>query len=64
MRKLFIVTLIYLLQCNHRVWAINLQDSWINILQAMHNVEGFNGAVLVSQHGNILLEKGYGFRNV
>src|SRR5215831_14691040 len=27
------------------------------------NMNGFNGSVLVAQHGNILLQKGYGFRN-
>lgn len=32
-------------------------------LQAMNKVEGFNGVVLVAQNGNILLEKGYGYRN-
>ncbi|MGI8636081.1 MAG: serine hydrolase domain-containing protein, partial [Segetibacter sp.] len=32
-------------------------------MQALSNVEGFNGAVLVAKDGNILLEKGYGLRN-
>jgi CubicO group peptidase (beta-lactamase class C family) len=43
------------------------QDSMVNkidaLITAYTSIGRFNGAVLVSQHGNILLQKGYGLKN-
>jgi CubicO group peptidase (beta-lactamase class C family) len=33
------------------------------LLQAYHNLGKLNGSVLIAQHGKIMLEKGYGFKN-
>jgi CubicO group peptidase (beta-lactamase class C family) len=34
------------------------------LLQTYYNIGKFNGSVLIAQHGKILLEKGYGFKNI
>ena len=43
------------------------QDSMVNkidaLITAYTSIGRFNGAALVSQHGNILLQKGYGLKN-
>src|SRR6516164_5883155 len=33
------------------------------LITAYANLNRFNGSVLISQHGGVLLEKGYGFKN-
>ncbi len=33
------------------------------LITAYANMGRFNGSVLVAQHGNILLQKGYGIKN-
>jgi CubicO group peptidase (beta-lactamase class C family) len=35
-----------------------------SLLTAYHDTAGFNGSVLVARKGTIILEKGYGFRNL
>src|ERR1700709_2254617 len=59
-------TIVILLLCSVSKFTI-AQDSIINkldeLMTAYANTNKFNGSVLIAQHGNILLEKGYGFKN-
>src|SRR4051812_36793 len=61
MKKIFVL----LLMCIISKFVI-AQDSITKkldeLITAYANTEKFNGSVLIAQHGNILLEKGYGFK--
>ena len=63
MKKIFII--LFSLALIQRSFA---QDSTTKkldeLLQAYHDVGKFNGSALVAQHGKILLQKGYGFKNI
>jgi CubicO group peptidase (beta-lactamase class C family) len=61
-RHLFIIILFitYTFSCLAQSITHSL-DSLVNVYAQK---KGFNGAVLVAQKGNILIEKGYGYKNV
>ena len=63
MKKIFII--LFSLALIQRSFA---QDSTTKkldeLLQAYHDAGKFNGSALVAQHGKILLQKGYGFKNI
>ncbi len=44
-------------------FAQNLAAELDSVLQAYQKVQHFNGTVLVAKNGQVLLEKGYGYKN-
>ncbi|GEO07669.1 serine hydrolase [Segetibacter aerophilus] len=47
----------------NQAFAQSVQEKLDAYMQALTKYAGFNGSVLVAKGGDILLEKGYGFRN-
>ena len=44
-------------------FAQNLAAELDSVMQAYQKVQHFNGTVLVAKNGQVLLEKGYGYKN-
>lgn len=62
MKKLFTFSvLFFVVQCSTAQDATNKADSLVTAYARLYQ---FNGAVLVAKNGTVLLNKGYGYRNV